>query len=87
MQTDVKSAIVAFTGTVFNGRTRLRGVLVTPGSSAGSVQITDGTNVLLQFTTLASGTPFSILIPGEGILCQTSLSATVSSVILNVFYG
>ena len=42
MQTDVKAAYVDTTATVYNGRARLRSVLVTPGSAAGTVVIRDG---------------------------------------------
>jgi hypothetical protein len=42
MQTDVKSVPVAATGTVYAARTRLKGLLVMPGVSAGSLVIRDG---------------------------------------------
>jgi hypothetical protein len=38
---------------------------------------------------VANGTPFSILIPGEGVLCYTDLHVTVSGTdtTATVFYG
>lgn len=92
MQTDVKAGYVSATATVFSGRTRLKGVLVTPGSTAGTVVIRDGGGsgtIIFSTTTLASGTPFSLLIPGEGVLCVTDLHVTVSGTATTavVYYG
>ena len=39
MQTDVKSAYIATTATAFAGRTRFKGVVVTPGSANGTVVV------------------------------------------------
>lgn len=92
MQTDAKAGYVSATATVYAGRTRLKGVFVTPGSATGTVVIRDngasGT-VIFSTTTLASGTPFSVLIPGEGVLCYTDLHVTVSGTATTavVFYG
>lgn len=92
MQTDVKAGYVSSTTTVFDGRTRLKGVFATPGSTAGTVVVRDGGasgTVVFSTATLANGTPFSVLIPGEGVLCSTDLHVTVSgtSTTAVVFYG
>lgn len=92
MQTDVKAAYVDATATVYDGRARLRGVLVTPGSAAGTVVIRDGGasgTTILSTATLASGSPFNVLIPAEGVLCATSLHTTVSGTATTavVFYA
>lgn len=90
MQTDVKAAYVSATGTVFAGRTRLRGVLVVPGASAGSVVIRDGGGsgtTVLNITTVAAGTPFNVLIPADGVLFTTDIHATLSNATINAFYG
>ncbi len=92
MQTDVKAGYVSSTATVFSGRTRLKGLLVTPGSAAGTVVVRDGGasgTTLISTATLASGTPFSLLIPGEGVVCHTDLHVTVSgaATTATVFYG
>lgn len=92
MQTDVKAAYVDATATVYDGRARLRGVLVTPGSAAGTVVIRDGGasgTVIISTATLASGTPFNVLIPAEGVLCATSIHTTVSGAATTavVFYA
>lgn len=92
MQTDVKAGYVSATATVFSGRTRFKGLVVTPGSATGTVVVRDGGasgTTLFSTTTLANGTPFSVLIPGEGVLCATDLHVTVSgtATTATVFYG
>jgi hypothetical protein len=89
MKTDVKAANVSATGVVYGARTRLRGALIVPGSSAGSVLIKDGASgaTILSVTTLANGTPFSVVIPEDGVLVSSSLYATVSNATATVFYG
>lgn len=92
MQTDVKSAYIATTATAFAGRTRFKGVVVTPGSANGTVVIRDngaaGT-VVFSTATVANATPFSVLVPGEGVLCYTDLHVTVTGAATTavVFYG
>ena len=92
MQTDVKSSYISATATAFSGRTRLKSVFVTPGSAAGTVVIRDGGSggtTLFSTATLASGTPFNVVIPGEGVLCLTDLHVTLSGTATTavVFYG
>ena len=91
-QTDVKASYVSATATVFSGRVRLKGLLVTPGSATGTVVVRDGGSsgtTLINTATLASGTPFPVVIPGEGVLCLTDLHVTVSgtATTATVFYG
>ena len=81
MQTDVKAGYVSSTATVFDGRTRLKGLLVTPGSAAGTVVVRDGGasgTTLISTATLQDGTPFSVGVPGEGVICVSSLHVTVT---------
>jgi|DEB19_MinimDraft_3_1074340.scaffolds.fasta_scaffold21935_2 hypothetical protein len=89
MKTDVKAANVSATGVVYGARTRLRGALIVPGGSVGSVLIKDGASgaTILSVTTLANGTPFSVVIPEDGVLVSTGLYATVSNATATVFYG
>jgi|DEB19_MinimDraft_3_1074340.scaffolds.fasta_scaffold00019_30 hypothetical protein len=89
MQTDVKGATCAANGTTtaFNGRTRLRGIAINAGTAAATVVVKDGSTTLFTFTATTTG-PMNVIIPGEGVLCETSLvivcSAGVSAV---AFYG
>jgi len=92
MQTDVKAGYANATATLFNGRTRFRGIVVTPGSTAGTIVVRDGGasgTTVFSTATLASGTPFSITVPGEGVLCSTDLHVTVTGTATTamVFYG
>lgn len=90
MQTDVKSATVVGGQTdanVFNGPARIKGILVSY-PSAGTFVLKDGGSTVFSFTAPAAIGTVNVLIPGEGILCRTSIKATTAaSTIITVFYG
>ena len=92
MQTDVSAASVSTSSTAVAYRTRVRGMVVNPGSANGTIVFKDGGasgTTLLTLTTVANGEPFNILIPAEGIVFETdvyvALTGTGTSVV--VFYG
>ena len=94
MQTDVKSVhLTGATGTLYNNRTRLRGLIFLGDGTAGDMIFRDGGSsgaIKLQFNIPAnSNNDVSVLIPGEGILFETniyvSLPGTASSI--TIFYG
>jgi hypothetical protein len=96
MQTDVLSAHLSAAGSYYVGRTRLKGIVISPkASTAATFEIRNGssTGAVLYTMDIASlGTPNTsyILIPGEGILASTGLYLTLSvgSVTgITVFYG
>ena len=96
MQYDVKSAHLSAAGTYYSGRTRLKGMVVSPkATTAATFEIRDGSasgEVLYTMDIPSLGTPntFNILIPGEGILAKNGLYLTLSvgSVTgITVFYG
>ena len=90
MQTDVSAISLAASGDISTARTRVRGMVVEPGASAGSVTIKDGgSSGTTKFTinTVAGGETFPVIIPAEGVLCQTSAYATLSNAKVTVFYG
>jgi len=90
MQSDVKAASLAASGFIFGDRVRIKGLLVIPGASAGSVVIKDGGSsgtTLMTIATLASGTPFNVLVRRQGVLCYTSAYATSSDATLVAYYG
>ena len=90
MQTDVKAASLAASGSVFDQRTRVRSAVVEPGASAGSAVFKDGGSsgtTVWSFTAPAAAGSVHVLLPGEGILCATSVYATLSSATVNVVYG
>ena len=88
MQTDAKGATCAANGstTAYNGRTRLKGLWYS-ASAATTIAVKDNATTLFTFTIGAAETNY-VLLPGEGVLVQTSLvitnGANVASV---VFYG
>lgn len=90
MQTDVKATSLAASGTVFGQRTRVRGALIEPGASAGSVVFKDGGSsgtTIMTINTTAGGDPFPVLIPGEGVVFTTDVYATLTNAKVTVFYG
>lgn len=90
MQTDVKAISLAASGAITDTRTRVRGLVVEPGASAGSVIIKDGGSggtTLFTINTIAGGETFNVIIPAEGVLCETSAYATLSNAKVTAFYG
>ena len=90
MQTDVKANSLAASGSVYGGRTRVRGMLVEPGTGAGSVVLKDGGasgTTVMTINTVANGEPFSVVIPAEGVLFQTDAYAVLTGAKVTVFYG
>ena len=92
MQTDVSAASATESGTAVSYRTRVRGLVVTPGSANGTVVLKDGGasgTTLLSLATTANGEPFNILIPANGVLFETSVyvALTGTGTSTTVFYG
>ena len=90
MQTDVRAISLAASGSATTYRARVRGMVVEPGASAGSVIIKDGGSsgtTLFTINTVANGETFNVLIPAEGVLCTTSIYATLSNAKVTVFYA
>lgn len=90
MQTDIKAISLAASGTAFNQRTRVRGALVEPGASAGSLVFRDGGSggtAVITINTVANGEPFSMVIPADGIVFQTDVYVTLTNAKVTVFYG
>ena len=94
MQTDVKSNHLNASGMLFNGPTRLKGfAAVGVASSAGTVIFKDGGSggaTVCEYDIVSNTNPNAVymLIPGEGIKCQTSLYAVLTNVTgLTAFYG
>lgn len=90
MQTDVMAKTLAASGAVTDARTRVRGMVIEPGASAGSVIIKDGGSsgtTLFTINTTANGETFNVVIPAQGVLCETSAYATLSNAKVTVFYA
>jgi hypothetical protein len=89
MQTDVKAAERATTGTAYAASARLKGVLVS-FATGGTVVIKDGGasgTTVFSYTAPAAAGTVNVIIPGEGILCRTDIHVTLSSATATVFYG
>jgi hypothetical protein len=96
MQTDVQAAHLTVAGSFILGRTRLKGIVVSPkASTAATFEIRNGSAtaaVLFTMDIASLGTPntFYILVPGEGILASTGLHLTTSVGTvtgITIFYG
>ena len=98
MQTDVLVSVpITGTGQFTNqtpsnlGRTRVKAVYMVPTASAGSVIFKDGGSGgtgMFSFTAPAAAGSIYMIFPGEGIRCNTNISAVVAaSTTAVVFYG
>ena len=91
MQTDVLSATATADGTMVAGPARVKGILLTTTTSAGSVVLKDGGasgTTLVTLNTPAVAEMFNALLPGEGIRFTTDVYVDVTDVSsVTVFYG
>jgi hypothetical protein len=91
MQTDVLSATATADGTMVAGPARVKGILLTTTTSAGSVVLKDGGasgTTLVTLNTPAVAEMFNALLPGEGIRFRTNVYVDVTNVSsVTVFYG
>jgi hypothetical protein len=80
MKSDVKAVQVTGTGSVFGGRTRLRGIMMTNDGSTGTQSITlqDGNSVTQWISDCPQGDVFAFNIPEDGILFEGGI--TVSAI-------
>jgi hypothetical protein len=80
MKSDVKAVQVTGTGSVFGGRTRLRGIMMTNDGSTGTQSITlqDGNSVTQWISDCPQGDVFAFNIPEDGILFEGGM--TVSAI-------
>ena len=79
MKSDVKAVRVTGTGSVFGGRTRLRGIILANATAgAGTITLQDG-NAATQFVgDCPAGDVFAFNIPEDGILFEGGM--TVSTI-------
>lgn len=87
MQNDVNVKSLSSTGSIFEGRARVRGMIVTPASSAGNVALSDGSTQKLIISTVAGGETFNVLIPDQGVLFKSNVVATLNNASVTVFYA
>ena len=92
MQYDVLSGVAATntSTTIAAGRVRLKGLVITFAAS-GVLTVKDGGSggtTVYSFTAPTEPGAINVLIPGEGILCETDLYVTCTNgTLASVFYG
>ena len=75
-KSDVKAVRKNSTGSVFGGRTRLRGIILgsTSSSNAGQVTLRDGNNVDQFIVDVPAGDTFAYNLAEDGILFEGGMS-------------
>ena len=86
MKSDVKAVRVTGTGSVFAGRTRLRGIILSNSTaSAGSITLQDGNSVTQFIGDAPAGDVFAFNIPEDGILFAGGIkSSTLTNATVTV---
>ena len=89
MKSDVKSVRLNTTGSVFAGRTRLRGIiLASDGTGAGTVILQDGNSVTQFQVDVPNGDVFAYNLAEDGILFEggmtiSTLTKATATIILD----
>lgn len=89
MQSDVRPGICPANATtvVYEGRTRLKGGLISFSNTA-TVTIKDGSSNLITFAAPGVAGVSPLNIPDQGIVCQSNLTVVTSvGANVTVFYG
>ena len=87
-KSDVKAVRVTATGSVFAGRTRLRGIILeNDGATTQSITLQDGNSVTQFQTSCPAGDVFAFNIPEDGILfvdgmTTSAIGADISATVL-----
>ena len=77
MKSDVKAVRKASTGSVFAGRTRLRGIiLASDGTGAGTVILQDGNSVTQFQVDVPNGDVFAYNLAEDGILFEGGMTVS-----------
>jgi len=93
MQYDVKSTAIAASATnsaVFAGPARIKGLLVSVPLAGGTMTLQDGSGGTVKFSFVAPAVAgaVNVVVPGEGILCNSGIYATTpANMTVTVFYG
>ena len=76
MKSDVKSVRKDSTGSVFGGRTRLRGIILASTGSAGSVTLQDGNSVTQFQVDVPNGDVFAYNLAEDGIVFEGGMTVS-----------
>ena len=81
MKSDVKAVRKNSTGSVFGGRTRLRGIILgsTSSSAAGQVTLRDGNGVDQFIVDVPAGDTFAYNLAEDGILFEGGMTISAIS--------
>ena len=79
MKSDVRAVRKTGTGSVFAGRTRLRGIILASTGSAGSVTLQDGNSVTQFQADVPNGDVFSYNLAEDGIVFEGGMTISALS--------
>ena len=79
MNSDVRAVRKTGTGSVFAGRTRLRGIILASTGSAGSVTLQDGSSVTQFQVDVPAGDVFAYNLAEDGILFDGGMTISAIS--------
>ena len=79
MKSDVRAVRKTATGSVFAGRTRLRGIILASTGSAGSVTLQDGSSVTQFQVDVPAGDVFAYNLAEDGIVFEGGMSVQAIS--------
>ena len=79
MKSDVKAVRKTSTGTVFGGRTRLRGIILSSNGGAGSVTLQDVNSVTQFQADVPNGDVFSYNLAEDGIVFEGGMTISAMS--------
>lgn len=91
MQYDVKNVHANASGSLVGYRTRVKGMVVTStGAGAGAVLLKNGGSggtTQIEVDVPSTAAFHTVYIPGEGVLFETDVYATLTNCSVSVFYG
>ena len=91
MQYDVKNVHANASGSLVGYRTRVKGMVITSnGGGTGTVLLKNGGasgTTQLEVDVPATAAFHSVFIPGEGVLFENNVYATLTNCSVSVFYG
>lgn len=94
MQYDVKSKHLNASGSIYGARARIKGFSIcATASQSGTLLLKDGgsggtTMIEVDIPSNSNPNSFYVLVPGEGVLCETNIYATLTNIAsVTVFYG
>lgn len=85
---DVQSTYLDASGDIFTGRTRVKGIYVSPDVGVGVVEITDGNggDLLYKIDVPANSSAIYMSLPEDGILFKNGAYAVLTTVISATFF-